>query len=555
MDHESLRTASNYLNNLLLARGLLRNSTAIDFVKPSRDSRASIINLVHDLILREDRDRENRENLSGIVATLRAAETKSAHEIERLKAREEECARGVVQARTAERAAREEVRRLERVVKGLQEQATRLKGALAQVRAQCVNDVRKRDGEVARLKTFLQGQQRGSKGGMVAASITVVGGARRQQQQQQQQSVDARPHGLEDPEYSLKQETTEFLTQLSQSLSDENDGLIGLIQGALTTMRELLGLPAMVKQPDSAIGSVGSNEDGKAENNMLHSLPTSYEALAAGLDSTMAHLKTVLTNPNFVSMEEVEVREEEIVRLREGWERMEQRWKDVLIMMESWRRKMDTGHTINLEDLRKGMGLVSPEHLRVGVRNEEPEMSFVNGDVSEIRLPGSEVDQSSFIVEPAARSSTGKSSPKRKRDVMEPPEFFDLRPSSRKSAPEPLQQGFESDGPEASDDDNHEDSQPRLTVSDKLENARVEAEQATLAQTLHTQANGTQKTQGATALGPDGAADSERDDTLGKMVPMSPMAKKTKIRGRPKRRKSTLSPEELEALIGAAGED
>ena len=105
---------------------------------------------------------------------------------------------------------------------------------------------------------------------------------------------------------SLKQETTEFLTQLSQSLSDENDNLITLVRGALTTMRELLGLPANYKFPDSAIGSLGSNEDGKQDANMLHTLPTSFDTLAADMDSTLAQLKTILTNPNFVSMEEVE---------------------------------------------------------------------------------------------------------------------------------------------------------------------------------------------------------------------------------------------------------
>jgi hypothetical protein len=45
------------------------------------------------------------------------------------------------------------------------------------------------------------------------------------------------------------------------------------------------------------------------------------------------------------------------------------------------------------------------------------------------------------------------------------------------------------------------------------------------------------------------------DDALDKNKPstgaVSPMAKRTKIRGRPRNRKSTLSPEELAALIGA----
>lgn len=60
MDHHSLKTASKYVNNLLLARGLLRNGTQIEFAKPSKGeggteaTMAQIINVVHDLILRRD---------------------------------------------------------------------------------------------------------------------------------------------------------------------------------------------------------------------------------------------------------------------------------------------------------------------------------------------------------------------------------------------------------------------------------------------------------------------------------------------------------------------
>ena len=60
MDSYNIKTASTYLNNLLLARGLLRNGTPIEFAHPSKGeggkeaTMASIINLVHDLILRRD---------------------------------------------------------------------------------------------------------------------------------------------------------------------------------------------------------------------------------------------------------------------------------------------------------------------------------------------------------------------------------------------------------------------------------------------------------------------------------------------------------------------
>jgi hypothetical protein len=56
----NLKTASTYLNNLLLARGLLRNGKTINFARPHRDvdgmdgAMARVINLVHDLILIRD---------------------------------------------------------------------------------------------------------------------------------------------------------------------------------------------------------------------------------------------------------------------------------------------------------------------------------------------------------------------------------------------------------------------------------------------------------------------------------------------------------------------
>jgi hypothetical protein len=60
MDAFNLKTASVYLNNLLLARGLLRNGKSIEFARPkngeggSEATMAQIINLVHDMILRRD---------------------------------------------------------------------------------------------------------------------------------------------------------------------------------------------------------------------------------------------------------------------------------------------------------------------------------------------------------------------------------------------------------------------------------------------------------------------------------------------------------------------
>ena len=60
MESRNLHTASGYINNLLLSRGLLRNGTPIEFANPAKAdggldaTMAKVMNLVHDLILRRD---------------------------------------------------------------------------------------------------------------------------------------------------------------------------------------------------------------------------------------------------------------------------------------------------------------------------------------------------------------------------------------------------------------------------------------------------------------------------------------------------------------------
>lgn len=64
METQNLQAASDYINNLLLARGLLRNGKPIDFADSAPDgdgdtdgdgaTMGRIINLVHDLVTRRD---------------------------------------------------------------------------------------------------------------------------------------------------------------------------------------------------------------------------------------------------------------------------------------------------------------------------------------------------------------------------------------------------------------------------------------------------------------------------------------------------------------------
>ncbi|KAK7606892.1 Afadin and alpha-actinin-binding-domain-containing protein [Phyllosticta paracitricarpa] len=415
MDPHSLRGASTYLNNLLLARGLLRNGKPIEFAHPSKGeggkeaTMAQIINLVHDLILRRDREQEQRESMMQTLRDIRSDNQRANSALERLQTGNDDLKRQLSLAQSSERSAKNAVRAAERSERSLREEMGRLKTTVQQVRASCANDVRKRDLQIQRLKAHLLAQQRGNKTGLVGASITITPG----QTGTNNASREEEPANLDDPEYSLKQETTEFLTQLSQSLSDENDNLIGLVRSTLATLRELQGLPEL-GQHDHEAGAHGDGED--PDSGLMHALPTSYDALATDMDHVLDHLRGLLTNPNFVSIHEVESREEEITRLREGWEKMEQRWREAVSLMQGWRRRiMDGGDTITLDELQLGLG--SGDSL-APVEEEDEEDEEMESDV-EYAEEDEEIDE-------VPVPSPGKPTPEDKTDLFD----IKLRPTS-----------------------------------------------------------------------------------------------------------------------------
>ena len=301
------------------------------------------------------RDQEYRESVANTVRSLRAESTRQTIALEKQQTRNEDLTRQVSLAQAQENSARKALQAAESSARKLRSEMQRLKTTVDQVRNSCTNDVRKRDKEIQRLKSHLTSQQRGNKTGLVGASITINPG---------NIGLGNSVHGLRDdapdlndPHYSLKQETNEFLTQLSQGLSDENDNLISLVRSTLMTLRDLQGMPEHNAQEDAEGQSIIGEEAENRQYGMLGSLPTNYETLANDMDTVLDNLKNLLTNPNFVAVDEVEMREEEIHRLRAGWEKMEARLREAFILMNSWRKRMTNGDTINLEELTMGLGL------------------------------------------------------------------------------------------------------------------------------------------------------------------------------------------------------
>ncbi|KAJ9646461.1 hypothetical protein H2199_002510 [Coniosporium tulheliwenetii] len=614
MDSTNLKTASSYLNNLLLARGLLRDGNAIPFHRPSKASggadatMAQIINLVHDLILRRDRDLELTTTHTSTIHTLRLEAARSSTTLTRLQTRTDDLARQLSIAQSQERAARTALRAAEASARALRDEMARLKASVAQIRTACANDVRKRDVQIQRLK---------GRGDAAAGEQGWVGGCEH---------------------YDYAGGDGDGGGGSGEGRGADGSAGNGGSGGAVVTLKELQGIPEAGMR-EQVVESVSGEHGRDGGGEMLCALPTSYDALAADLEGVLENLKTLLTNPNFVPLDEVAVREEEIARLRHGWEKMEARWKEAVAMMQSWQERMRSGgDTVTLHDLNLGLGLDGEPNSTTAVQGEveeQPGLQWKDAnsskdprddlpdstDADETDLNGEEMeeaeddalseheDAAEINVEPGAdeempqenqqadtrednadmfklelppgpqplQESSGNTRSPRKvafahphpdtplqhadenassHDLpstspkppssTEPQSTRSADRSSRSHSPrkvrltgtdivlppsdisiyiDPLQALKRLSSPHA----HAEERSPKLTVQEKLNVAQAEAEAAAA----------------ALASVPEREITGGENGSVGRM--RSP--RKTRITGRPRRRKSTLTPEELESLL------
>lgn len=321
-------------------------------------------------------------NLSQTLQTLRTSSAQQTQSIARLEAQNADLERQIALSNAQDQAAKKAVKQAEVRTKALKDEMTKLKGTVAQIRQQCASDVRRKDQELARLKRHLEGRR--GNGGQIGVTVITPGISK-----PPPGSKNAGNHvDVASSQYNLRQETTEFLTQLSQGLSDENDALISLIRDTLSNLRHLQGLP-----PDPILHSQNSCDTSTSEfRNAIVSAPPSYQALASSTEEVMANLHSLLTNPSFVPLEEVQIRDDEILKLRGSWVKMEARWREAVALMDGWRKRMEhTGDTINLDDLQMGMDLGAglPEAPSPSQKLHLPpvEHEAANGDITIMKDP------------------------------------------------------------------------------------------------------------------------------------------------------------------------
>lgn len=281
------------------------------------------------------------------MRTVRAENLRYTNDIARLSEKHTEAQRKLDISEATENTLRTQLKSADAAVRGLKDEVARAKTLVAQTRASCATEVRRRDRQIDGLKKQLgeAGRPRGTAKSSAVTVISVVAGEGEDKISPKRGGKTAAT--TEDSSYDLRSETNEFLTDLARNLSEENESLLNLVRRTTKSLREMSGCDARTSQGDGHAVTLPTAED-----------------MAHELDAILEHLRSILTNPSFAPIEEVEVREEEIARLRAGWVKMENRWQEAVHLIDGWRRRMVAdGKSVNMEELKMGLRL-SPVRVR-----------------------------------------------------------------------------------------------------------------------------------------------------------------------------------------------
>ncbi|KAG6273384.1 hypothetical protein E4U48_002874 [Claviceps purpurea] len=398
IDTENLRTASLYINNQLLSRGLLRDGDTIDFagtwLRDEEDAAVSgrIISLLNDLILRRDRDAEQRESLSMSMRSLRAENLKLTDDLARLHEKHTDARRKADLATAAESTFKTQLKSAEAHARALKEDAARMKSLVAQTRSSCTMEIRRRDRQIDTLKKQLgeAGRSRGTRANPAITTITVTGEVGSHEWNPTTTSLNGSNNTSEssaDADPTLRFMENETILGLARRLTEENDNVTGLIQDTMEQLRDMSGWAADTKSDEH-----------------VRKQPL-LEDMVAELDAVMDHMRVILTNPSFVPIEEVVAREEEINRLKAGWVKMENRWKEAVHLMDGWRKRMAvSGKPVCDEELQMGIRL-SP--IRVQDMNEGSRPSEDHG-LSVVKEESEEENGHEFLRSPCPENSDSR---------------------------------------------------------------------------------------------------------------------------------------------------
>lgn len=277
------------------------------------------------------------------MRTLRADNEKYVKDLDRLREKQAEYQRSMNINKTSETSLRAQLYSAEITIRDLKLAAARTKTMNTQVRDSCATEVRRKDRQIETMRRQMAdtNRARGSRTNSSITTITVTDDVRNGTQLPRFSSTSENDHHSRDNE--------RVSSKMTQALVEENKQTWEVLRETLDQLKDMNGW----QQSDRA------NEMG----DQIERVPE-WGTMKTELEMLLELTKTTLNSPSFVSIEEVEARDQEIHRLKDGWVKMETRWQEAVYLIDVWRKRMAAnGEPVCEEELQLGLRL-SP--MRMG---------------------------------------------------------------------------------------------------------------------------------------------------------------------------------------------
>ncbi|KAK9476012.1 Afadin and alpha-actinin-binding-domain-containing protein [Lipomyces japonicus] len=320
MDAETdLTSASRRLNAALTSKGLLDEGNPINFAD-GQDAR-KIINLIYNLVQKHNRNSEVRENLVNSLHEQKEAEARLKKLTAQAEARCETLERQLSMANVQKDSFKVNLKTLEVQNRSLQEEINRQKTMLQQIRAQDATERRKRDQQILRMKEKAGFDVRRSKPASMASGKLLISSW--------SSELAASISTFSENSGSVaafKEQFSNVIPEAIEDLHKENSNLMALIRETALTLNIFTGEKSA---NDTNFASV------------LQYMPTSFSELSIEINNSLVLLKEMLNDPRYVSIEEIQARDQMIVRLKKELDVMTSNWKDAIQTMDEWNTYMD----------------------------------------------------------------------------------------------------------------------------------------------------------------------------------------------------------------------
>lgn len=138
---------------------------------------------------------------------------------------------------------------------------------------------------------------------------------------------------------TLSNDTSDFLRSLSQNLADENDNLLEILRNCSSELKAMQGLVCDRNVHEDVGADISTNP--------VTAVTSDCSSIRLELNQIIQSLRDMVNQPDYVPLEELADRDEEIVQLKNRNGILEQEWRKALELVDMWnkiaQKKTDSG--------------------------------------------------------------------------------------------------------------------------------------------------------------------------------------------------------------------